>query len=248
MFVALAIRPAAGIHRCLPPIFHKFSPIIKSTSILMKKLITIFAITVLTSMQVMTSQTIELPEPQKNGGMPLMEALSKRSSSRDFSSKELSKQQLSNLCWAAWGYNRQEAKKRTAPSSMNKQEIELYVVLENGAYFYNVENHHLEMIKEGDLRSYCGKQDFVAKAPVNFIYAANMKKAGVEKPENITDEHIATSHANTGFIAQNTYLACASEGLVCVVRAWIDKDALEKALGLSPLHKVILGHTIGYEK
>lgn len=214
----------------------------------MKKLLTIIAITVLTSTQVVTSQTIELPAPEKTGGMPLMEALSERSSSREFSSKELTKQQLSNLCWAAWGYNRPDAKKRTAPSSMNKQEIELYVVLKDGAYLYNAEKNQLEMIKEGDLRSYCGKQDFVDKAPVNFIYVANMKKAEVEKPEDITPEHIATSHANTGFIAQNTYLACASEGLVCVVRAWIDKKALENALSLSPMHKVILGHTIGYEK
>jgi SagB-type dehydrogenase family enzyme len=214
----------------------------------MKKLLTIIAITVLTSTQVVTSQNIELPVPDKIGGMPLMEALSERSSSRDFSSKELSNQQLSNLCWAAWGYNRPDAKKRTAPSSMNKQEMELYVVLKDGAYLYNAETHKLEMIKEGDLRSYCGKQDFVAKAPVNFIYVANMKKAGVENPEDITPEHSATSHANTGFIAQNTYLACASEGLVCVVRGWIDKEALENALGLSPMHKVILGHTIGYEK
>ncbi|MFW6326826.1 MAG: SagB/ThcOx family dehydrogenase [Bacteroidota bacterium] len=214
----------------------------------MKKILTIITIAVLTSTQVVISQTIDLPAPEKNGGMPLMEALSERSSSRDFSSKDLSKQQLSNLCWAAWGYNRTDAKKRTAPSSMNKQEMELYVVLKDGAYLYNAENHQLDMIKKGDLRSYCGKQDFVGKAPVNFIYVANMQKADVEKPENITPEHIATSHANTGFIAQNTYLACASEGLVCVVRAWIDKEALENALGLSPLHKVILGHTIGYTK
>ncbi|WP_462319623.1 SagB/ThcOx family dehydrogenase [Marinilabilia sp.] len=192
------------------------------------------------------AQTIKLPAPDKTGGMPLMQAMNERHSSREFSQKELSKQQLSNLCWAAWGFNRSDAKKRTAPSSMNKQEMELYVVLKDGAYRYNAEAHKLELIKEGDLRSYCGKQDFVATAPVNFIYVANMKKAGVEKPEDITPTHIATSHANTGFIAQNTYLACASEGLECVVRAWIDKEALENAMGLSPFHKVILGHTIGY--
>jgi SagB-type dehydrogenase family enzyme len=192
------------------------------------------------------SQIIKLPPPDKTGGMPLMKALNERHSSRKFSRKKLTKQQLSNLCWAAWGYNREEERKRTAPSSMNQQEMELYAVIEEGAYYYNAEEHQLERIKDGDLRPYCGKQDFVATAPVNFIYVANMKKAGVENPDDITPEHLMTSHANTGFIAQNTYLACASEGLVCVVRSWIDKPALEKALGLSPFHKVILGHTIGY--
>ncbi|WP_010422113.1 SagB/ThcOx family dehydrogenase [Anaerophaga thermohalophila] len=203
----------------------------------------IFMITVVSFGQ---SQIIKLPAPDKTGGMPLMKALNERHSSRSFSRKELSNQQLSNLCWAAWGYNRIDEKKRTAPSSSNKQEMELYVVMQEGAYYYNAEKHQLELIKAGDLRAYCGKQDFVAKAPVNFIYVANMKKAGVENPDDITPEHLMTSHANTGFIAQNTYLACASEGLICVVRAWIDKPALEKALGLSPFHKVILGHTIGY--
>ncbi|MFO8000501.1 MAG: SagB/ThcOx family dehydrogenase [Marinilabilia sp.] len=193
------------------------------------------------------SQTIDLPEPDKKGGMPLMEALNERSSNRNFSSRELSKQKLANLCWAAWGINRPGEDKRTAPSSQNKQEVELYVVLPDGAYFYNAGDHQLELIKEGDLRKYCGEQDFVATAPVNFIYVANMEKAEVEDPDDITDEQLMTSHANTGFIAQNTYLACASEGLNCVVRGWIDKPALEDALGLSPFHKVILGHTIGYE-
>lgn len=214
----------------------------------MKKLLSIIAVTILTSTQIVISQNIKLPEPDKTGGMPLMQALSERSSSREFSSREVSRQQLSNLCWAAWGYNRPGAEKRTAPSSMNKQEMELYVVTKEGAYFYNAGKHQLERVKEGDLREYCGQQDFVATAPVNFIYVANMKKAGVDTPESITNEHIATSHANTGFIAQNTYLACASEGLNCVVRGWIDKPTLEEALGLSPFHKVILGHTIGYGK
>lgn len=214
----------------------------------MKNLKLLLLLTFIGIAGITNGQNIDLPAPDKSGGIPLMQALNERSSSREFSSRELSKQQLSNLCWAAWGYNRKDVKKRTAPSSMNKQEMELYVVLQEGAYLYNAEDHKLELIKEGDLRAFCGKQDFVAQAPVNFIYVANMKKADVDDPKNITPEHIATSHANTGFIAQNTYLACASEGLVCVVRAWIDKEALEQKMGLSPLHKVILGHTIGYSK
>jgi SagB-type dehydrogenase family enzyme len=214
----------------------------------MKNLPLLLILSFLSLSGLISAQSIELPQPDKTGGMPLMQALNERSSSRNFSAKELTKQQLSNLCWAAWGYNRIDSKKRTAPSSMNKQEMELYVVLKDGAYLYNAEKHQLDLIKEGDLRSYCGNQDFVAKAPVNFVYVANMKKADVEKPEDISPEHLATSHANTGFIAQNTYLACASEGLECVVRGSIDKKAFEKVLSLSPLHKVILAHTIGYGK
>lgn len=193
------------------------------------------------------SQNIALAKPDKEGGMPLMKALDERSSHREFSTKEITQQQLSNLCWAAWGINRPESGKRTAPSSMNKQEMELYVVLPHAAYLYNAEEHQLDLIKEGDLRRYCGEQDFVATAPLNFIYVANLQKIDITDAASLSAEELLASHANTGFMAQNVYLTCASEGLECVVRAWIDKDALEEALGLSPLHKVILGQTIGYK-
>lgn len=73
----------------------------------------------------LAAQDIDLPAPHRTRGMPLMEALANRHSSRDFDSRELPKQTLSDLLWAAWGYNR--ADKRTAPSSRDKQEIELYV-------------------------------------------------------------------------------------------------------------------------
>ncbi len=194
------------------------------------------------------SQKIILPQPDKEGGMPLMKALNERGSHREFSTKEINPQQLSNLCWAAWGINRPEAGKRTAPSSMNEQEMELYVVLPHAAYLYNAEEHQLDLIKAGDLRSYCGEQDFVATAPLNFIYVANLQKIDITDATSISPEDLLASHANTGFMAQNVYLTCASEGLGCVVRAWIDKEALEEALGLSPLHKVILGQTIGHKQ
>ena len=73
-------------------------------------------------------QNLELPKAQQTGGMPLMEALAKRTTVRAYSTKDLSMQQLSNLLWASFGVNRKDGK-RTAPSSNNKQEMELYVLL-----------------------------------------------------------------------------------------------------------------------
>jgi nitroreductase len=194
------------------------------------------------------AQNIKLPPANKEGGMPLMKALNERGSHREFSDQEVSQQQLANLCWAAWGINRPESGKRTAPSSMNRQEMELFVVLPQGAYRYSAIDHQLVLIKKGDLRSYCGKQDFVATAPLNFVYVANLSKLELKDTINISPSDLLASHANTGFMAQNVYLTCASEGLVCVVRAWIDKEAFVEALGLSPLHKVILSQTIGFKK
>ncbi|GAO29505.1 NADH oxidase [Geofilum rubicundum JCM 15548] len=192
------------------------------------------------------SQNIELPAPDNSGGIPLMEALNKRQSNRAFSSQALSLQDVSDLCWAAWGFNRDD--KRTAPSSQNKQEMELYVFLEKGIYKYNAEQHMLELLKKGDFRKHAGLQDFVATAPLNFVYVSDLSKAGVERPEDITTESLIPSHANSGFMAQNVYLTAASKNLGCVIRAWVDADDLHKTLNLNPMQKALYGQTVGYRE
>lgn len=212
----------------------------------MKKYLLILLLPCSMISQALFSQDIELPSADREGGIPLMKALNERQSTREFSEKEVSLQDLSDLCWAAWGFNRKD--KRTAPSSMNKQEMDLYVILAKGAYLYNASEHRLDLIKKEDLRSYCGKQDFVAKAPVNFIYVANLEKAGIKSSEEITAVKMYPSHANSAFMAENVYLVSASKGLGCVVRAWIETDKLETILELNKLQKVIIGQTIGHKK
>lgn len=182
--------------------------------------------------------TIILPAAQKEGGMPLMEALNQRQSIRSFTNAELSEQTLSNLLWAAWGYNRNELKKRTAPSSMNKQEISIYLTLEKGLYHYNAEKHSLELIKSEDIRAATGKQPFVGSAPLNLIFVADTKK----------QSSATSSYANVGFISQNVYLFCTSEGLGTVVRGWYNSEKLHKAMELSDNQSIILCQTVGYPK
>lgn len=120
------------------------------------------------------AQNIKLPTPNKSGGKPLMTVLNERKSSRDFSEKILPNQQLSNLLWAAWGYNR--ADKRTAPSSQNKQEMDIYVALASGCYLYDARKNELVLVVKQDLREKTGKQDFVKNAPVNIIFVADKGK------------------------------------------------------------------------
>jgi len=192
----------------------------------------------------LSAQDIKLPAPQTTGGMPLMEALNQRQSKRDYAAQDLSKQQLSNLLWAAYGYNRGQQEKHTAPSSMNYQEIEIYVTLSSGLYFYDVKNHVLVQKNKKDLRSATGKQDFVKDAPLNIVYVANY--ANNEKINE--DNWLHYSYANVGFISQNIYLYCASEGLGTVVRGWFDKDALESALQLPQDNVVILTQSVGVVK
>src|ERR1039457_4099054 len=105
------------------------------------------------------AQSIDLPAPQKTGGMPLMDALAKRSTARAFDSIELSPQQLSSLLWAAFGINRPDGK-RTAPSARNFQETDIYVLLKSGAYVYNAKSNKLDLVVAEDIRALGGTQAF----------------------------------------------------------------------------------------
>ena len=104
-----------------------------------------------------------------------MDALSKRESTREFSTKDIDQQTLSNLLWAGWGFNR--SGKRTAPSARNFQEIDIYVVKADGVFLYNAKSQSLMKLLGEDLRSLTGTQDFVGKAPLNLVYVADLKKA-----------------------------------------------------------------------
>jgi len=187
---------------------------------------------------------ISLPIPQMDGGKPLMQALKDRRTSRAFSGEELSIQELSDMLWAAFGVNRPETGKRTAPSAVNWQEIDIYVATADGLYLYDAPPHVLRPILREDIRALTGLQSFVKKAPVNLIFVADYSKMGQASDED-KDFYSA---ANTGFISQNVYLYCASQGLATVVRGLIDRPALAEAMGLKSDQKVILAQTVGYPK
>ncbi|MCJ7777303.1 MAG: SagB/ThcOx family dehydrogenase [Sedimentisphaerales bacterium] len=184
-----------------------------------------------------------LPKPQTDGGKPLMQALKDRKSSREFSAEKLPPQVLSNMLWAACGINRPDGK-RTAPTARNWQEIDVYVATAEGLYLYDANSHSLKPILKEDIRAATSRQPFVKDAPVNLIFVADFSKMG-NAPADQKDFYAAT---DTGFISQNVYLYCASEGLATVVRGAIDKPAMAQVMKLRPDQKVILAQTVGYPK
>ena len=185
--------------------------------------------------------TIQLPAARRTGGMPIMEAFAARRSSRDFdTNRDLDIQMLSDLLWAAWGINR--TKGRTAPSSHNRQEIELYVFLKSGVYRYNPVAHALEQLFEEDLRAATGTQPFVGQAPVEIALISDTTKITGKTPQGV----IESTYADTGFICQNIYLFCASEHLSTVARALIPKEELAAKLGLASGQIITLVQTVGY--
>jgi len=185
---------------------------------------------------------IKLPPPETEGGMPLMQALKARHSTREFASKPLPPQVLSNLLWAASGVNRPESGQRTAPSAHDWREIEVYVATAEGAFRYDPPTHALKRVAAGDIRKLTGVQDFVASAPVNLVYVADLDQMSEANAEDKT----FYSATDAGFIAQNVYLYCASAGLAVVVRGLVDREALGAALGLKRHQRIILSQSVGY--
>lgn len=188
-------------------------------------------------------QSIKLAEPDLNRGKLLMQALKERKSMRSFNSREIPLDVLSNLLWAASGINRPKSGMRTAPTAVNWQEIDIYVAMQKGLYLYNPSKHILEPIMVEDIRDSVGKQPFTKEAPVSFIYVANFAKMSPD-PE----QRAFYSATDTGFISQNVYLFCASEGLATVILGLVDKSNLKKIMKLRDEQHVILTQPVGYSK
>ena len=192
---------------------------------------------------------IKLPAPEMTGGRPLMDVLKDRKSTRgvgSYAKTMLPDQVLSNLLWAAWGISRPgQYNLRTAPSASNQQEMDMYVALEKGLYLYDHMSHELKPVLAEDLRGASGSQPFVKDVPVNLVYVADYGRmySGGRTPMEIKKFYSA---ANTGYISQNVYLFCASEGLITVVRGLVDRDALAKKMKLRPDQEVILAQSVGY--
>lgn len=201
-------------------------------------LIILFSVTPVLSQVI---ETVTLPEPRKTGGMPLFEALNNRQTLRDYTDRELDIQTISNLLWAAFGINREDGK-RTAPTARDWREFDIYVVTAGGWYVYDAEKHALLKMSNEDRREYAGRQDFVHTAPLTLIYVADYDRM-TGATDDIRDFYAAT---DVGFISQNVYLFCASEGLGTCVLGQVDRDKMREVFRLRPGQRVVLSQTMGY--
>jgi len=204
------------------------------------KTIPITLILILLGMSMTNAQEIKFPEPDREGGMPLMQTLNKRHTSRQFSPRELPVELMGNLFWAACGTTRE--KYRTAPSAVNWQEVRAYAVTKDGIYLYHEKGHYLEKLIDGDYREFTGTQPFVKDAPLTIVLVADYTRMG-----NISEEdRLKYSWADAAYISQNIYLFCTSENLNTGVRGLIDRDLLSEKMQLDENHKIILAQCVGY--
>ena len=86
------------------------------------------------------------------------------------------------------------------------------------------------LVVSSDLRRVTGYQDFVDEAPLYLVYVADYRRMGLV-PVSMRESYASVA---AGAISQNVYLFAASIGLVTVIRAWIDRDAIATALGSEP--------------
>ncbi|MGC8660018.1 MAG: SagB/ThcOx family dehydrogenase [Desulfomonilaceae bacterium] len=191
------------------------------------------------------AKPIKLPEPKLDASKSLAQALKERKTTRAYSETNLSEQTLSNLLWAGFGINRPDSGKRTAPSALNWQEIDIYVATPKGIYLYDPKGNALIPVISGDHRSLTYTQvDRFKDAPVDLVYIADLSKTGKGEESQKT----VLVGMDTGFIAENVYLYCASEGLPTGYRVSIDKDKLAKALKLKPTQRIMGAQSVGLPK
>lgn len=191
---------------------------------------------------------IKLPEPQKDIAFPLMKAIELRRTKRKWQNKDLSEQEISNLLWAACGVTLEETKRskcrRTAPSACNSQEIKVFVALPVGLFLYDEKNHQLKKVLSEDIRGNIGTQKMMRSAPLGLIYVSDFSKLKNFLFKDETRKWF-TSTADTGFISQNVYLYCAAANLNTALLSLVDREKLQKIMGLNENEKIVYTQVVG---
>jgi SagB-type dehydrogenase family enzyme len=192
-----------------------------------------------------SSKTIVLTPPDTTRGLPVMKALSLRASAKEFDTTRITLQDLSDLLWASNGMNRPDLGKRTAPSAMNAQDIDVYVCIESGLYLYDAKKHILDLMIDGDYRKLiAGKQENFAKVPVFCLLVSDISrfKFGEDSLK------LCWGALDAGIVSQNISLFCASVGLSTRPRAWMDLNELRNLLKLKNSQYLLLNHPVSYKK
>jgi len=207
---------------------------------------TIFALAVFLcafSIQAQELKIIKLNAPDKTRGSAIMKALNDRQSVREYATDNIKPQDLSDLLWAANGINRPDGK-RTAPSCRDFRDVEIYVVLPEGTYWYDANEHALNPVSVGDFRgAVAAGQDFAKGAPLSIVLVADMTKYG-----NMSESSKLMAAIDVGIVCQNINVACAGLGLATVPRGTMDQATLKTALKLADNHLLLINNPVGYPK
>jgi len=188
---------------------------------------------------------IELPEPQREGGAPLYEAVNNRKSQRDFNNSiKVSAEIISQALWVCYGVR--EGKFRTVPSAKAWYSLLTYVFLEEGVFKYNPTGHNLIKLFNGDHRALTGTQtSVVTNARINFVFIANFRKKSAMDGD---DAHKFRSiYLDSGHVTMALSLYAAANDMKGVVRAMVEPDPLLEFLRLNKEDYIFtIAYSLGY--
>jgi nitroreductase len=213
----------------------------------MKKIVLCLMLLLILALQSLSQdlQPIKLNAPNLDRGSSIMKAFKERSSTKEFDTQKISIQDLSDLLWAANGINRPESGKRTAPSAMNVQDIDIYVLLEEGSYLYDAKENVLKPVATGDQRQlFSGPKKDPVNIPLILILISDISrfKRGADSLK------LSYAAMDAGIVSQNIALFCAGNGILTRPRASMPIQELKKTLKLTATQYPILNNPVSYKK
>lgn len=206
------------------------------------KLLTAFALALpMFAFAAGATSTVKFDAPVKSLNKDVMYAFQNRKSAQGFTEKVVSQKEIGNILWAANGFNRPEAKLRTAPSALNKQEVSLYVFDQQNVYLYDASAHSMSVVVKGDHRDLFTER---MKTPVIILLVSDISPFTY----GTLEDQKMTGAMDAGIVSENISIYCAGAGIDTRVRATMDKAGLQKLLNLNEKQIPMLNHAIGYEK
>ncbi|HDL77910.1 MAG TPA: SagB/ThcOx family dehydrogenase [Lentisphaerae bacterium] len=191
---------------------------------------------------------ITLEEPRMKGPISVEEAIARRRSVRRFLDKPLSRQQISQLLWAAQGITDKARGYRAAPSAGATYPLTVFAMTPEGIYRYLPAGHELELVRKGDFRSPLARaaldQPWVAEAPLDIVITA--------EPRRTTGRYgrrgMMYIYMEAGHAAQNIHLQAVSLGLGSVPVGAFDDDRVADILQLPEGHSPLYIIPVGYPR
>lgn len=181
-------------------------------------------------------ELIDLPKLDFSRDIDFWDTIRHRQSTRKFSQKPLTLEDLSLLLFGISGISRitPHFEYRTVPSAGGLYPIETYPVINNvkslskGIYHYNIKEHNLEYIKKGDFRKEvtdgCLGQRIAYNSAVNFIWTAVIERSKWKYLQRC----YRYIYLDAGHIGQNLYLVGEALDLgVCTIGAIFDDELNE---------------------
>ena len=172
-----------------------------------------------------------------------MKALSLRASVRAFDSSPIDLVDVSNLLWAGNGINRPESGKRTAPSAINAQEIDMYIFNKEGVYIYDAKEHQLDPVVMGDHRRLISLEEYDPVPALACLLVADVSlfKFGNES------KRMEWAAMDAGIVTQNILLYCAANEMLSRPRVGMDKEKIRELLELTDSQYPMINILVSYK-